>query len=99
MEVVAIMVLTLPIFFPILINLGFDEIWISILAIMMIEVAVITPPLGTNVFVVKSIVGEDITLEQIFKGIFPFFLSYIIAVILIIIFPKITLWLPSLMKY
>ncbi|HUV59691.1 MAG TPA: TRAP transporter large permease [Desulfatiglandales bacterium] len=98
MEAVAIMVLTLPIFFPILTKLGFDEALIGIVVLMLVEIGVTTPPLGTNVYVVKSAAGEDVTLEQIFKGIFPFFIAYLFAVALVITFPQIALFLPKLMS-
>ena len=98
MEVVAVFALTLPIFVPLLSGLGFDGIWIGILLLMMAEIGVITPPLGTNVYVVKAAAGEDVSLEQIFGGIFPFFLAYVFAVIIIIAIPSIALWLPQMMK-
>lgn len=99
MEVVGILALSIPVFYPILLKLGFDEILIGILALMLMEIGVITPPVGTNCYVVKSVAGEDVTLEQVFRGILPFFLGYLIAVALIIGFPEIALWLPRLMKF
>ena len=98
MEVVAVFALTLPIFSPLLTKLGFDPIWIGIIVLMMGEIGVITPPLGTNVYVVKAAAGEDVSLEQIFVGILPFFLAYLVSVALIILFPSIALWLPGMMK-
>jgi len=98
MEVVAILALTLPIFEPLLSGLGFHEIWIGILIIMMGEIGVITPPLGTNVYIVKASAGESVTLEQIFGGILPFFLAYIVAVIIVVAIPSIALWLPQTMR-
>ena len=62
------------------------------------QIGVITPPLGTNVYVVKAAAGEDVTLEQIFAGIFPFFLAYVVAVAIVLVFPSIALWLPGMMK-
>jgi len=98
MEVVAILCLTLPIFTPLLSGLGFDGVWIGILIIMLVEIGVITPPVGTNVYVVKAAAGEDVTLEQIFTGVFPFFLAYIVAVAIVVAIPSIALWLPGMMK-
>ncbi len=97
MEVVAIMALTLPIFFPVLIGLGFDGIWLGILTIMLMEIGVITPPLGTNVYVVKGAAGDAVSLEQIFRGILPYFLAYLVSVAIIVAFPQIALFLPGLM--
>lgn len=99
MEAVAILALTLSIFYSILIKLGFSDILIGILALMMIEIGVITPPVGTNCYVVKSVAGEDVTLEQVFRGILPFFLAFLVAVGLIVVFPEIALWLPVKMKF
>jgi C4-dicarboxylate transporter, DctM subunit len=99
MEVVGILALTLPIFYPVLLKLGFDEIFVGIIALMLMEIGVITPPVGTNVYVVKAVAGEDVTLEDVFRGITPFFLAYLAAVACIIIFPEIALWLPSFMKF
>ncbi|MFH1626366.1 MAG: TRAP transporter large permease subunit [Pseudomonadota bacterium] len=97
MEAVAIFALTLPIFNPLLSDLGFDGIWIGVMLIMMVEIGVITPPLGTNVYAVKATAGEDVTLEQIFAGVLPFFLAYVVAVAIVLAFPAIALWLPKMM--
>jgi C4-dicarboxylate transporter DctM subunit len=99
MEVIGILALTLPIFYPVLLKLGFDELFVGIIALMLMEIGVITPPVGTNCYVVKSVAGGDVTLEQIFKGILPFFIAYLFAVAFIIVFPEIALWLPRLMKF
>jgi tripartite ATP-independent transporter DctM subunit len=98
MEAVAILCLTLPIFTPLLAHLGFDGVWIGIIIIMMVEIGVLTPPVGTNVYVVKAAAGEDVTLEQIFTGVIPFFFAYIVAVAIIVAIPSIALWLPGMMK-
>ena len=97
MEVVAMLALTLPIFFPLVVGLGFDGIWFGILAIMMGEIGVLTPPVGTNVYAVKAVVGDEVSLEQVFQGILPYFLCYLGAVALLVAFPAIVLWLPGTM--
>ena len=97
MEAVAIMALSLAIVFPTLIQLGFDESLIGVLTLMVIEIGVITPPLGTNCYVVKAAAGSGVTLGQIFVGILPAFIGYLASVALLIIFPQIALWLPGLM--
>jgi len=96
-DVVAMLALTLPIFFPLLDGLGFNEIWIGILIIKMVEVAVITPPIGLNVYVVKGVVGDIITLGDLFRGIWPFVLMDILTLVILVVFPQISLWLPSMM--
>jgi len=98
MEAVATCALTLPIFFPILMQLGFDETLFGVLVLMMAEIGVITPPLGLNVYVVKEAAGPAVSIEQVFKGIIPYFFAYIISVTILVIFPEIALYLPSLMK-
>jgi tripartite ATP-independent transporter DctM subunit len=100
LEAVAILALTMPIFFPIVMDLKVDPVWFGILVVMLIEIGVLTPPLGTNVFVVQAAaksIGYDITLEEIFGGLLPFFIAYIISVALVLIFPPIALWLPGKM--
>ena len=82
-------------------ELGYDPIWFGIIIVMVTEMGVITPPVGINVYVVygvaKNVLEQEIALEKIFKGIFPFLLAVIVGVIILIIFPKIILFLPQLM--
>jgi C4-dicarboxylate transporter DctM subunit len=96
-DVVAMLALTLPIFFPILDRFGFNDIWIGILVIKMVEIAVITPPIGMNVYVVKGVVGENVSIGQLFSGILPFFLMELVILAMLLCFPQISLWLPSMM--
>jgi tripartite ATP-independent transporter DctM subunit len=88
------LVLTLPLFFPIMTKLGVDPIALGVVAIVMIEVGVITPPVGFNCYVVSSIAGVDPGVA--FKGIFPFFVTLLIAVAILILFPILATLLPSL---
>jgi C4-dicarboxylate transporter DctM subunit len=94
MEVYSIMILTLPIIFPIVMALDFHPIWFGVMMVIVLEIGLITPPIGLNVFVLKGAAG-DIPVETIFKGIWPFFFSAIVAMILIAIFPQIALYIPS----
>jgi tripartite ATP-independent transporter DctM subunit len=96
MEVYSIMILTLPIIFPIVVGLGFDPIWFGVMMVIVLEIGLITPPIGLNVFVLKG-AAVGIPVEVIFKGIWPFFISAIIAMILIALFPGIALYIPSQM--
>ena len=97
LEVVSMMAVTLPTVLPIVVALGYDPIWFGIIVIKMSEIAAITPPLGLNVYAVKSVVGDSVRLEDIFKNILPFLLMDILTVVLFIAFPQIVLWLPSVM--
>jgi C4-dicarboxylate transporter DctM subunit len=98
MDAMALIVLTIPIFFPLVMKLGFDPIWFGVMIVLIGEMGVITPPVGVNVFVIKGI-APDIPLEKIFKGIFPFLLALIIMTIVLMIFPQIATFLPGLIPY
>jgi len=98
MDSMALIVVTIPIFFPIVLELGFDPIWFGVIIVLGAEMGVITPPVGVNVFVIKGI-APDIPLETIFKGILPFLVGLIIVTIILIIFPQIATFLPSFISY
>ena len=98
MDSMALIVVTVPIFYPIVQKLGFDPIWFGVLIVLTGEMGVITPPVGVNVFVIKGI-APDIPLHLIFKGIFPFLGALIILTIIIMFFPQIATFLPSLVAY
>ena len=101
MDALAFVTLTVPIFFPVVMELGFDPIWFGIIIVMVTEMGVITPPVGINVYVVygvaKNVLKEEIPLEKIFKGIFPFLIAVIVGVIILMMFPSIIMFLPNLM--
>ena len=92
----AMLVLTVPMFFPIVTALGFDPIWFGVIVVIVIEMGMITPPVGLNVFVVKS-VAEDIPMATIFKGVLPFLIAMLVGLLLIIAIPDIALLLPNSM--
>ena len=96
MDTLGLMVLTLPIFIPIVRDLGLDLIWFGVLTTIMTEMALITPPIGMNVFVLCGM-SKDIPMYTVFRGILPFLLCMIICLALLITFPQITLFLPSTM--
>jgi len=98
MDSMALVVVTIPIFFPVVMQLGFDPIWFGVIIVLVAEMGVITPPVGVNVFVIKGI-APDIPLHLIFRGIFPFLIALILMTILLIIFPPIATFLPSLVTY
>ena len=97
MDSLALITLTIPILYPVITNLGFNPIWFGVIIVLVAEMGVITPPVGVNVYVIKG-VAKDVPLQTIFRGIFPFLYAEIICAILLIIFPKIALFLPGLMK-
>jgi tripartite ATP-independent transporter DctM subunit len=97
MDSMAMVLLTVPIFFPVVTALGFDPIWFGVIIVRMTEIGQITPPVGINVFVIKG-VAPDVPMGTIFKGIMPFFIADICHVALLIAVPQISLFLPSLLK-
>jgi tripartite ATP-independent transporter DctM subunit len=96
LEGFAMLVLTLPVFFPIILQMGIDPIWFGVLTVMTLEMGLISPPVGLNVFIVKS-VAPKVSLATIFKGVMPFWLMMILAVAILIYFPQIVLYLPNTM--
>ena len=93
----AMLVVTLPVVYPIITGLGFDPIWFGVVAVIVIEMGLITPPVGINVFVVKG-VAADVPMATIFRGIFPFWIAMAFCLLLLILVPEIALYLPSQMK-
>jgi len=98
MDAMGLIVVTIPIFFPIVEKLGFDPIWFGVIVVLVTEMGVITPPVGVNVFVIKGI-APDVPLEHIFKGIFPFLAALIIVTVILMFFPQIATFLPSFITY
>jgi tripartite ATP-independent transporter DctM subunit len=96
MDAMAMIILTVPIIFPVIVHLGFDPIWFGIIIVMTVELGLIHPPVGMNVFVIKSVV-KDVSFATIFKGVVPFIITDLIRLVILIAFPIIALWLPSKM--
>jgi tripartite ATP-independent transporter DctM subunit len=96
MDGLAMLVVTIPIVYPIMMSFGFDPIWFGVVAVIVIEMGMITPPVGMNVFVVRGVAG-DVPLATIFRGVFPFLLAMVLCLILIILFPQIALLIPNTM--
>jgi len=94
MDAMAMIILTVPIIFPVVTQLGFDPIWFGVIIVMTVELGLIHPPVGMNVFVIKSVI-HDVTFSSIFKGVLPFIATDILRLIILIAFPIIALWLPS----
>ena len=96
LDAIGMLMLTLPIVFPAVVGLGYDPIWFGIILVKMCEICLITPPVGLNVYIVRS-VAPKIPLEEIFRGIIPFLAMDILTVFVLIIFPQIITWLPETM--
>jgi TRAP-type C4-dicarboxylate transport system permease large subunit len=88
--------LTLPVFFPVVTKLGFDPIWFGVIIVLVVEMGMISPPVGMTMFVVKGI-APDIPIETIFKGVLPFTIVVALLMILLLVFPQIALFLPRVM--
>ncbi|ADU63896.1 MAG: TRAP transporter large permease [Pseudodesulfovibrio sp.] len=100
MDSLALIMLTIPVFFPVVTSMGYDPIWFGIIIVLVTEMGVITPPVGINVYVVYGMcqkIAPGVTLEQVFRGIVPFMLAIIVGIALLFVFPQIILFLPGLM--
>jgi C4-dicarboxylate transporter DctM subunit len=97
MDALAMIMLTIPIFFPVAQALGFDPVWFGVVIVLITEMGVITPPVGVNVYVVYG-VAKDVPLESIFKGVLPMLLALLLCNLILLFFPQIALFLPSLMR-
>lgn len=96
MDAMAMIILTVPIIYPVIVHLGFDPIWFGVIIVMTVELGLIHPPVGMNVFVIKSVVKE-VSFTTIFKGVLPFIATDILRLVILIAFPMIALWLPTRM--
>jgi C4-dicarboxylate transporter DctM subunit len=96
---VGIYALTLPIVFPMLLKLGYDPIWFGVIALKMTEIGAVTPPIGLNVFAMKGVIPREynVTLEDIYRGVWPFVICDLVVLVMLIIFPEIATWLPELL--
>jgi C4-dicarboxylate transporter DctM subunit len=94
-DALALIMLTVPIFYPVVMTLGYDPIWFGVITVLITQIGVITPPVGINVYVVSG-VAQEVPLGTIFKGVFPFLIALIIGTLLLIPFPEIALFLPGL---
>lgn len=96
-DALALILLTVPIFYPVVVNiLGYNPIWFGVIIVLVVAAGVITPPVGMNVFIIKG-VAKDVPLEKIFKGIWPFLFALVICIVILLIFPQLTTFLPDLL--
>src|SRR5437763_1132955 len=96
MDAMAMIILTVPIIFPVITHLGFDPIWFGVIIVMTVELGLIHPPVGMNVFVIKSVV-KDVSFSTIFRGVIPFVATDLIRLVILIVFPLLATWLPTRM--
>jgi len=97
MEELTMVLLTIPLFFPIVIQLGFDPVWFGVLIVMVIQIGLISPPVGMNLFVLNTLLPK-VGIGTIFRGVWPYVVVQIMALGILLAVPQISLWLPSLMK-
>lgn len=95
MDVIGMIVLTVPLFYPLMVRLGFDPIWFGIFVTVMIQISLITPPVGTNVIIMKRLSG--LPMGQIFNAVGGFFVMSLLFVVILIAFPGLATWLPNVM--
>ena len=94
LDALAMILLTVPIFYPIVLDLGYDPIWFGIIVVMVVELGLITPPIGMNVFVIKGM-AQSVPLVSIYKGVLPFVIGQVVLIIAVFLIPEIALWLPE----
>jgi TRAP-type C4-dicarboxylate transport system permease large subunit len=91
----SMMVMTLAVVHPVVVGLGYDSVWFGIVLVLLLEVGLITPPVGMNLFTIQAIRPNAIALSEVARGAFPFVILLLIGVALLIAFPQIALWLPG----
>jgi C4-dicarboxylate transporter, DctM subunit len=94
-DAMALIMLVIPILYPVVLQLHYDPIWFGVVIVLISQIAVITPPVGVNVYVLKGI-APDVPISDIFQGTFPFLAAMVVLLILVVIFPDLVLWFPRL---
>ena len=97
LESISMMLLTVPVFYPLVVSLGYDLIWFGILVVVVVEISLITPPIGLNVFVLSSILRE-VKLSEIFRGVFPFIMADVVRMLMVVFIPWLSLALPNMLN-
>ena len=95
MDAAGIVFITMPIYYPIIEQLGFDPVWFGVLFIINMEMAYLTPPFGVNLFYLRALAPKDVTMGDIYRSITPFVLLQAVGLVLVILFPQLALWLPN----
>jgi TRAP-type C4-dicarboxylate transport system permease large subunit len=94
-DIIASVVITIPVIYPVILALGFDPIWFGVVVVILMEMGMITPPIGMNVFVLAGMI--DVPVGTIFRGVWPFVLAELFCIVIITIIPEIALFIPNLM--
>lgn len=97
MEELSMILLTIPVFFPVIVNLGLDPVWFGIIIVTVVEIGLISPPVGMNMFVLKTLLPE-VSTGTVFRGVLPFMWADVIRLAILVAFPWLSLWLPSMMR-
>ena len=97
MEELSMILLTIPVFFPVIVHLGFDPVWFGIIIVCVVEIGLISPPVGMNMFVLRTLIPE-LSTASIFSGVLPFMWADVIRLAILVAFPILSLWLPSMMR-
>jgi C4-dicarboxylate transporter, DctM subunit len=97
MEELSMVLLTIPVFFPIVVGLGFDPVWFGVLIVLVVQIGLISPPVGMNLFVLNALL-KDVGLGQIFRGVWLFVAALVLALVVVLYFQPLSLWLPSFMR-
>lgn len=97
LDPVSLIVITMPLFFPVLMQLGFDPIWIGVIVTIAVEIGMITPPVGMNLLILKNAIPGGASMGELFKGILPFVGVLLVGLVIIVLVPAISTWLPALM--
>jgi C4-dicarboxylate transporter, DctM subunit len=97
MEELSMVLLTMPVFFPVIVHLGFDPVWFGIIIVCVVEIGLISPPVGMNMFVLKTLLPE-VSTGTVFRGVMPFMWADVVRLAILVAFPIISLWLPGMMR-
>jgi len=95
LDIISAVILTIPITYPLALSLGFDPLWFGVILVILIEMGLVTPPVGLDVFILSGAV--DVPLFTIFRGVLPFLIAMIVCILILYFVPQIALWLPSMM--
>jgi tripartite ATP-independent transporter DctM subunit len=97
MEELSMILLTIPVFFPVIVHLGFDPVWFGIIIVCVVEIGLISPPVGMNMFVLRTLLPE-VSTTTVFRGVLPFMWADVVRLAILVAFPWLSLWLPSKMR-
>ncbi len=97
MEELSMILLTIPVFFPVIVHLGFNPIWFGIIIVCVVEIGLISPPVGMNMFVLRTLIPE-VSTSTVFSGVLPFMWADVVRLAILVAFPWLSLWLPSMMR-